>query len=147
MRHGCLGAARHGALAAPVTPTRPPLDDDAVTAAAKLLGAAQRPLIVVGGGAQDASAEITALAEMLEAPVAAFRRGHGILSARHRLQRQFADLASAVEDGGRGARDRHAAALASRPIGVSTRDLNIVRIETDPETPDRFAKRGCRHGR
>ena len=62
-----------------------PVDPAAIDAAARILGAAIRPLIVVGGGAQGASAEVMALAEMLEAPVVAFRRGHGVLDARHRL--------------------------------------------------------------
>ena len=35
--------------------------------AAALLAKAERPIIVVGGGAQDASAEVTALAELPEA--------------------------------------------------------------------------------
>src|SRR5262249_38672217 len=54
--------------------------------AAKRLGAAKRLLIVVGGGAQDASPEVTALAEMLQAPVlCGFRRGQGVLDARNPL--------------------------------------------------------------
>ena len=62
---------RKGAVTFPKMPLpvpRAPIDDDAVEAAAKLLGAAKRPIIVVGGGAPEASAEVTALAEMLEAP-------------------------------------------------------------------------------
>src|SRR5690242_15658423 len=67
--------------AGPVAPVAPlpvpqvPVDDDAVLAAAKILGAATRILIVCGGGAQDASAEVTALSAMLQAPVLGFRRG------------------------------------------------------------------------
>ena len=61
------------------------VDEDAVEAAAKLLGAAKSPLIVVGGGAQDASAEITELAELLQAPVTAFRMGHGVVDSRNPL--------------------------------------------------------------
>ena len=123
----------------PVVPSRPPIDDDAVTAAAKLLGGATRPLIIVGGGAQDASAEVTALAEMLEAPVAAFRRGHGVLSARHRLHVNFpvshrlwktADVVLAI-----GTRLHFQQAM----WGLD-KDIHIVRIDVDPETPDRFAK-------
>src|SRR5580700_6834167 len=36
-------------------PSTPPLDEDAIAAAAKRLGKAARPLIVVGGGAQDSA--------------------------------------------------------------------------------------------
>ena len=41
------------------TPLRPRAIDDDTVVARKLLGAAEKPLIVVGGGAQDASAEVT----------------------------------------------------------------------------------------
>ncbi len=53
--------------------------------AATLLASADRPLIVVGGGAQDCSVEITRLAETLSAPVMAFRTGHGVVSSHNRL--------------------------------------------------------------
>jgi acetolactate synthase I/II/III large subunit len=59
------------------------IDLSAVRKAAKLLGAAKRPLIICGGGAQDASAEVTALSAMLQAPVLAFRRGRGVLDGRN----------------------------------------------------------------
>ena len=61
------------------------IDDEAITAAAKILGAAERPIIVVGGGALDASAEVIKLAEMLEAPVSSYRRGRGVVPSSHRL--------------------------------------------------------------
>lgn len=63
----------------------PPVDSDAIEAAAKLLGNAKRPMIFVGGGAQGVSAEVTQLAEMLQAPVVAYRNGHGVLDSRHYL--------------------------------------------------------------
>ena len=53
--------------------------------AAALLDKSTQPLIIVGGGAQHASAEITQLAEILQAPVSAFRTGHGVLDSRHYL--------------------------------------------------------------
>ena len=56
-----------------------------ILAAAKRLGAAKRPLIVAGGGAQEASAEVTRLAHMLQAPVMAYRRGRGVLDDRDPL--------------------------------------------------------------
>ena len=56
-------------MVGPIPPVMPPVDPEAVERAARLLGAAKRPLIVVGGGAQDAGPEVLALAEMLEAPV------------------------------------------------------------------------------
>lgn len=51
-----------------------------VAAAAELLVAARHPMILVGSGAQHASAAVHALAEELNAPVAAFRGGRGVVS-------------------------------------------------------------------
>jgi acetolactate synthase-1/2/3 large subunit len=65
----------------PVPQTK--IDLSAVRRAAKLLGAAKRPLIICGGGAQDASEEVTALSAMLQAPALAFRRGRGVLDGRN----------------------------------------------------------------
>jgi acetolactate synthase-1/2/3 large subunit len=56
-----------------------------VEAAAKLLGVAQRPMIMTGSGAQHASAAVLSLAEQLVAPVAAFRGGRGVLAEDHEL--------------------------------------------------------------
>ncbi len=62
-----------------------PVDEDGVERAAKLLGAAKRPLIVVGGGTQDAGEYVRLIAEMLDAPVATGRMGQGVIDGRHRL--------------------------------------------------------------
>src|SRR5262245_52527538 len=62
-----------------------PVDEEAVERAAKLLGGAKRPLIVVGGGAQGAGEHVLRIAEMLEAPVATGRMGQGVIDGRHRL--------------------------------------------------------------
>jgi acetolactate synthase-1/2/3 large subunit len=73
-----------GAIAPPKPLPRPRIDEDALRRAARKLGAAKRPLICVGGGAQDTSAEVTALSEMLQAPVyCGFRRGQGVLDSRN----------------------------------------------------------------
>jgi acetolactate synthase-1/2/3 large subunit len=61
------------------------IDEDSVLAAAKLLGGAKRPMIICGGGAQDASVEVTELSAMLQAPVLGYRRGRGILDSRNPL--------------------------------------------------------------
>jgi acetolactate synthase I/II/III large subunit len=65
----------------PIPPTK--IDVRAVRRAAKILCAAKRPMIVCGGGAQDASAEVTALSALLQAPVLAYRRGRGVLDGRN----------------------------------------------------------------
>src|SRR5262245_33810294 len=70
---------------APAKPDPCPVDEDGVERAAKLLGSAQRPLIVVGGGAQGAGEPVLAIAEMLEAPVVTGRMGQGVIDGRHRL--------------------------------------------------------------
>jgi acetolactate synthase-1/2/3 large subunit len=73
-------------LVAPLPAEPPaPLDEDAIAVAAAALDAAECPLIFVGGGALDASAEIRALAERLAAPVIGYRRGKGVLDNRHVL--------------------------------------------------------------
>lgn len=61
------------------------IDEDSVEAAARLLGAAERPLIMVGGGALDAPSEVRAVAELLQAPVGTYRAGRGVLDSRHAL--------------------------------------------------------------
>jgi len=114
-----------------------PVDDDAVEAAAKLLGQAKNPLIVVGGGAQDASAEVTALAELLQAPVTAFRTGHGVVDSRN-------PLSVTVPIG------HHLWSKTDVVIGIGTRlqtqqlswgvdeDLKIIHIDIDPAEMNRI---------
>jgi acetolactate synthase-1/2/3 large subunit len=60
-------------------------DPDAVARAALLLRDARNPMIMVGGGAMHASAEVLALAEALQAPVVSFRGGRGVVSDAHPL--------------------------------------------------------------
>lgn len=62
-----------------------PVDEEAVERAAKLLGSAERPMIVVGGGAQGAGEHVVRIAEMLDAPVMTGRMGQGVIDGRHRL--------------------------------------------------------------
>jgi acetolactate synthase-1/2/3 large subunit len=132
--------SRKGEVAFPNMPLpmpRPQVDEDAVERAARLLGKAKRPIIVVGGGALEASAEVTQLAEMLEAPVVAYRRGQGVVSARHRLNVNLPIAYRLWKE-------------ADAAIGIGTRmfiqqaewgvddDLAIVRIDIDPEEPARY---------
>ena len=63
--------------------TKPTLDTEAVERAAAALDRAERPLVVVGGGAQDASIEVTELVEKLGAPVTTRRMGHGVVPTSH----------------------------------------------------------------
>jgi acetolactate synthase-1/2/3 large subunit len=63
----------------------PPLSADGVDKAARLLKSAKAPMIMVGGGALEAGPEILELAELLDAPVVAFRSGRGVVSDEHEL--------------------------------------------------------------
>jgi acetolactate synthase I/II/III large subunit len=133
---GRSGAVR---AVAPLPVPQPPIDEDAITAAAKRLGAAKRPLIVAGGGAQDASAEVTRLAHLLQAPVLSYRRGRGVIDDRDPLSVHL-PLGHELW------------AEADVVLGVGThlhmpllhwgtdRDLAIVRIDADPAEPARIAK-------
>jgi acetolactate synthase I/II/III large subunit len=126
-------------LASPTPAPQPPLDEDAIAAAAKRLAGARRPLIVAGGGAQGASAEVTELSRLLQAPVLGYRRGRGVLDSRDPLSvtlplgRELwgeADVALAV-----GSRLFY----GFNHWGID-RDLAIIRVDADPDEPERFAK-------
>ena len=74
------------ALPIPQVPPPPPIPDpELIDRAAALLAAAKQPMIYVGSGAADASAEVLALAERLQAPVVTYTGGKGVLSDRHYL--------------------------------------------------------------
>jgi acetolactate synthase-1/2/3 large subunit len=67
-------------------PERPLVDPKAIAAAVKILAAAKAPLIVAGGGAQSAAAQVRELAEILQAPVVTRQMGCGILPDDHPLR-------------------------------------------------------------
>ncbi|MGE0853088.1 MAG: thiamine pyrophosphate-dependent enzyme [Hyphomicrobiaceae bacterium] len=70
---------------AAIVPKPAPPSQQEIEAAARLLAEARRPMILTGSGAQHASAAIQALAEALDAPVAAFRGGRGVVAEDHDL--------------------------------------------------------------
>ena len=96
----------------------------------------QRVLIVVGGGALDASPEVTLLSDLLQAPVLAYRRGRGVLDGRDPfsvtlpLGRELWGEADAVLASARGC------SCPIAPWGVD-KNLQIVRVDTDREEPAR----------
>lgn len=124
-----------GELTDPVA-TTPSIDADALDRAVDAIRAAERPLIVVGGGAQGASAEVRALAELIQAPVTTRRMGHGVVPTAHPL---FAPLAVG----------HRLWSHADLVVGIGTRlewplmhwgtddDLTIVKIDIDPAELDR----------
>jgi len=63
----------------------PKPDPDRIKAAAALVKGSKAPMIFVGSGAIHAAEEILELAEMIDAPVVAFRSGRGIVSNAHEL--------------------------------------------------------------
>ena len=112
-------------------------DLDAIERAAVLLGDAARPLIWVGSGAQGAGDLVRQLAEALQAPVASYRTGRGVLDSRHFL--------SMVQPQAHPLWARTDVVLA---IGTNMRvplqnwgtdqDLKIVRIDVDPDSHARI---------
>ncbi|EKU46320.1 thiamine pyrophosphate-binding protein [Brevibacterium casei] len=80
-----LEGAWHGSVPAPIPARRPGLDAHAVTRAAEAIRSASRPVIVAGGGARAAAAEVAALAESIDAPVATTANGKGIVDEDHPL--------------------------------------------------------------
>jgi len=60
-------------------------DADLVKKAATLIAASKAPMIFVGSGAIEAGEDILELAELIDAPVVAFRSGRGIVSNAHEL--------------------------------------------------------------
>jgi acetolactate synthase-1/2/3 large subunit len=128
---------RVDAIATPSLARAPKINSDKVRAAAKLLGKARRVLIVAGGGAQDASLEVTLISSMLQAPVLGYRRGRGVLDSR--------DPLSVTLPLGR---DLWAEADAVLAVGTRLhtpltawgvdKNLQIVRVDADPEQPARL---------
>jgi len=85
------GQAAEVTLAAPIGITPPRADHQAIQAAADILCKAERPLIVVGGGALDAGPCVQRVAELLHAPVSSFRRGRGTIATDHPLAVSFTE--------------------------------------------------------
>jgi len=131
-------AAAPGSLRAPVA-TRPVIDGDALERAADAIRKAERPLIVVGGGAQDAGTDVGALAERLQAPITTRRMGHGAVPTAHPL---FVHLAVGHQ----------LWKSADLVIAVGTRlewplmfwgtdaDMTIVKIDIDSDELDRHQR-------
>ena len=124
-------------LVGPIPPVVPPVDEEAVDRVARILAQSVRPLIMVGGGAQDAADEVRQLAELLEAPVVSYRRGRGVLPTTHRLAAplpvgrrlwETADVAFGIGT-------RMYTALSQ----WGTEGLQVLRLDVDPEEPGRFA--------
>lgn len=131
-----------GASALPLPVTQPQVDSDAIEQAAKLLGQAKRPLIMVGGGAQDAGEALVRVAEMLEAPVGYYRRGHGAIPGTHRLavnlplaHRLWREADAVLAVGTR--------LYTQQSVWGVDDGLKIVQVDIEPEEPGRFRNPDC----
>ncbi len=112
-------------------PEPPSIDDDLIKEAAQILLTAKRPMIVIGSGALAAGMELLAVAERLQAPVMAKRKGKGVISSDHYLSQNLPAGHRLWED-------------ADAVLAVGTRlkmpltmwglddDLKLVRIDIDP---------------
>jgi len=116
---------------APESYEKPPVDTDLLEEAAKILGKSKNPLIVVGSGALDASEEVLAIAEALQAPVLSKRSGKGIISAKHYLH------ANSPMGHALWAKTDAVLAVGSRikeqlMMWGKDDDMKVIRIEVDP---------------
>ena len=127
---------------APLAPFEPAIDEDAILAAAKRLGNAKNPLIMCGGGAQEASREVTELSAMLQAPVLGYRRGRGVLDSRDPLSVTLplahelwakADVVLAI---GTRMFMQQQKVFTAGPWGIDD-DLAVIRVDSDPTEPGR----------
>jgi len=109
-----------------------PVDQELIEQACSILKQAKKPMIVVGSGALEASEEILALAERLQAPVMACRSGKGIVSSRHYLSANFpmghrlwADTDAVIAIGTR----------LNWPLTMWGKDddLKLIRVDIDPK--------------
>ncbi|MGC3023122.1 thiamine pyrophosphate-binding protein [Brevibacterium sp. FAM 24630] len=80
-----LEGAWNGHVPVPFSGHRPGLDEHVVARAAEAIRASQRPLVIAGGGARRAHAQVCAFVEALDAPVATTANGKGILPEEHPL--------------------------------------------------------------
>ena len=114
------------------TATAAEVDRDAAMAAAKLMAKSRKPIIIAGGGAIEAHAEVNELAKRLQAPVVTFLNGRGLVSDRSYLSQNLpagyelwrtADLAIGI-----GSRMEQQYLHWGMPPGVP-----VVRIDIDPK--------------
>lgn len=115
-----------------------PVDAQGVLAAARVIADAKKPLIIVGGGALEAGRQVQDLAEHLQAPVLSYRRGRGVISTEHPLainlpigHRLWPEVDVVIAIGTR-------LFIQELQWGIDS-DLKIVRIDADPEAPNRSA--------
>ena len=128
-------------LADPVPPPpEPEISPEQAKEAAELLAKAKRPLLIIGGGAMDAGAEVIRIAERLQAPVIlSYSGGKGAVDERHPLvvnnptgHRLWADADTVLAVGTR---------LQAQHVSWGVDDaLEIVRVDIDPTEINRVRR-------
>ena len=113
----------------------PQADPEAVRRAAEALAAAAQPMIIAGGGAVDAQAELTALAEALGAPATTTVNGKGVVDEAHPLSVGASIRLRAVQKAAAGS---DALLVVGTELGDSDlwegqiRGRTVIRCDIDP---------------
>ncbi|MBW2000039.1 MAG: hypothetical protein JRJ29_19025 [Deltaproteobacteria bacterium] len=122
----------------PVGQEQPDPDPDLIEEAARLLGQAKNPMILVGGGIFGAESELLELAETLQAPVVMTRNAFGAINSRHYLAltepvgyRLWPEVDVVLAVGTRMQAQIAGEGVLDRWWGIDE-DLKIVRMDIDP---------------
>jgi thiamine pyrophosphate-dependent acetolactate synthase large subunit-like protein len=113
----------------------PQADPTTIRQVAEVLAAAAHPMIITGGGAVDAQAEVTALAEALGAPVATTVNGKGVVDEAHPLSVGASIRLRALQ---KAAADSDALLVVGSELGDSDlwggqiRGRTVIRSDIDP---------------
>ncbi len=117
----------------------PPVKKSEIESAVKLIRNANNPIILVGSGALHASDAVLKLAEVLQAPVGAFRGGRGVVSEDHVLGVSSVAAHDLWRDSdvliGIGTRLEMPYMRWSNPMGAVVNPLappHLIRIDIDP---------------
>ena len=127
-------------------PFRPAPDPDAVDEALRRISAAQRPIIIAGGGARlsRAGQALQELAEKLQIPVATSLNGKDLLPATHPLNAGVTGIYSR-KSANRAVSEADLVIFAGSRAGSMTTcawkipppDASVIQIDIDPEQPGR----------
>ncbi len=136
----------YAAEAGPLPRYMPPKEhvlrcDAEIERAVELLSKAKNPALFVGWGARDAFAQVKAVAEWLEAPVATTLQGLSVFPANHPLHVGFGFGASAVPAARHAFRDcdcllavgTRFSEIATGSYGVTVPE-NLIHIDINPQT-------------
>lgn len=125
-----------GGVAVAPAQSAPRCDAAAIRHVAEVLSAAQRPLIIAGGGSVDAHAEVTAVADALDAPVATTVNGKGVVDETHPLSVGASIRLRALQDA---AADSDALFVIGSELGDSDlwggqiRGRTVIRCDIDAD--------------